>query len=722
LIPAAPSRSDLWRRCTALLLTVAALGLPLNDLFHYALLVVAAVVIFVGVVSRRPARWAAATAITGLAVAGQAYFAAPRLEEGHNVYLGEEGSAALAKTLPARVLDVMATEFDARYPPGRRCERATPGCWRGQGFPDRPFAFSADSVFQQALYSRQVTGINSADPIWQRLGFINDVRYNWFGESDLVRNKRERRIWLLHPWRLTMPYFVLYQFPADFVGSKLCWRGKVLWEQAGQVFASIVHKTIACRTLESGDVGRRIIGLAIAQEPPFAIKLERSTALRLRGLVQSALALAAVGAVLGLLVRVRRRRLALPLAFVALALIVVLLHDASFIGGVRPFDGGDDGLAYDGWGRAILQHLLAGDVLRALEGEEKVFYFTPGLRYLRAVEHLIFGETYLGYLSLILMLPFVVFAVFRRFLTARIALALTLIFIAMPLGALFGSTFYLYVKWAARGFADPAGATFFLAGLAVLAGRTPAGPDARFAPAFGAGLLFALALFMRPNLSPGAAVLLGGAGVAALWRGEFRRLGGLCLGFAPVLSMALHNWYFGGVFVLFTTSAAIPEVLSMPPSAYVAALGELWRWDFAGGAVARAGLQIARWLTGPTESFVMTPVHAAAIVVLMRVALARRYDPWLRLTAWGTVAQHGTAFFFLYAARYHHLAWLLTLLAVAAWLREEGYALLRRKFPRLCQRIERHPVTLRLRRAFERCATLGGLPARAAPGTLIARA
>ena len=38
-----------------------------------------------------------------------------------------------------------------------------------------------------------------------------------------------------------------------------------------------------------------------------------------------------------------------------------------------------------------------------------MFYFTPGTRYLRALERLIFGETNLGSLSLILLLPFLVF-------------------------------------------------------------------------------------------------------------------------------------------------------------------------------------------------------------------------------------------------------------------------------------------------------------------------
>ena len=67
----------------------------------------------------------------------------------------------------------------------------------------------------------------------------------------------------------------------------------------------------------------------------------------------------------------------------------------------------------------MLRALLAGDISGALEGGEQVFYFTPGMRYLRAVEHILFGETYLGYLALILLLPYLVFALLRRFLPVR---------------------------------------------------------------------------------------------------------------------------------------------------------------------------------------------------------------------------------------------------------------------------------------------------------------
>src|SRR5262249_44719160 len=157
--------------------------------------------------------------------------------------------------------------------------------------------------------------------------------------------------------------------------------------------------------LTSEDVGRRIFGVAIKQAPALAMRLARSATLAFRQLLEPALALAAWAAVLVLLVRTRPRAIVLPLALIAITLVLVLLADASFSGGVRPFDGGDDGLVYDGLARSMLRQLLAGDVGGALEGGESVFFFTPGMRYLRAAEHLIFGETYFGYLSLMLALP-----------------------------------------------------------------------------------------------------------------------------------------------------------------------------------------------------------------------------------------------------------------------------------------------------------------------------
>jgi hypothetical protein len=754
-----------WLKLAALVLLIAALGLPVNDLFRYALLVVATVAVAAGTVAARLAPWLGAIAAVALCVLAQILFSAPRIEEGHNVFLVGRAGGALEAGLPREAFRIMAAEFDAKYPPARRCAPTQDGCWRGQGFPPRTFAFSADGILDHPAYSRRVTGIDFSDPVWLRLGFINEIAYNWNSEiSDLARASRDRRsLAFLRQWTLTMPWFVMYRFPADFVGSALCWRGEVLWEGADEAFAPVTHADMQCRTLTSADVGRRIFGVAIAHD--LAMRLDPTWHVRLRQLVEPGLALIASALALALVARVRPLRLVLPFALIAATLLVALLNDASFIGGVRPFDSGDDGLVYDGYARVILRRLLAGDIAGALQGGEAVFYFTPGMRYLRAAEHVVFGETYLGYLSLILLLPFLVFALARRFLPLSWAIALTLIFAAIPLGVGFGSSLLQYVKWAARGFADPAAYVLFLGAFVLLLGRlgdrprdrlaTSADPstviaghsaseDAReraddpaihplrkkaftktmdprvkpagdaegsetaassFARAFGAALLFALALTVRPNIAPAAGILLAGAGLMALAQRQFRRVAGLVLGFAAVLGMALHNWVYGGALVLFTTSAAHPVLLTMPPSAYLAALIELAHLDVA-EHVTRALAQIGGWLAGPSESVAMAPLNAAAIVILIRVMLLKAMDPWLRLTAFATLVQHGVALVYVGSARYYYLTWLLTLLVVAAWVHGEGLDLLRRRFPNFTQRIAKHPASLALAHALQRMAAM----------------
>ena len=140
-----------WRKLAALVLAVAAIGLPVNNLGGYALLTVLAVVIFSGEVRAQARAWLAAAAIVAVAIAGQMLLAPPRIDEGHNVFLP---SPVLEHGLPADVYRHLADEFDAQYPPARRCGPAVSGCWHNGGLPDRAFAFSADGIFPQVRSCR----------------------------------------------------------------------------------------------------------------------------------------------------------------------------------------------------------------------------------------------------------------------------------------------------------------------------------------------------------------------------------------------------------------------------------------------------------------------------------------------------------------------------------------------------------------------------------------
>jgi hypothetical protein len=690
-----------WLKCAVSLLGIVVVGLPINNLMAYAPLLILAVIVFAGRVNKGGRAWLIALVIVSITVVGRLWLAPPRFDEGHNVYLPGGPTQALKRELPSEVFDRLAVEFDKRYPPEQHCLAKDYGCWTGQGFPDRAFAFSADGIFHKSEFSRSVTGLSFSNPIWLRLGFINEVRYNWY-VGDLQRFSRDRNFWAgWHRWQLRMPWFEMIRLPAAFVGSKLCWRGDLMWEEADGHFANLPSDR--CRSIERADVGHRIVGLAIAPDT-LAMQLTPPWSVRMLQVAQAALTVLALIALVLTLVSVRRRALIVPFTLIALSVLVTAINDVSFLGGTRPMDGGDDGLFYDGVGRILLRALLEGNYATFLMGGESVFYYGgPGLRYFRALEHIAFGESFLGYLSLVLVMPFLVYALFRRFLSERWALVLVFGFVAFPIGKWFGTTFADYVEWAERGYGDPAAYILFVAGLLPLLGaKSSSGApdmatlksDAKFVPALFGALLLALGVIMKPTIAPAAATFLGGAGLAALYYREWQRLAGMCIGFLPVFSMALHNWVFGHVFVLFSTNATHSLVLNMPPSAYADAFRELVTLDFAGGQMRRALLKIPQWLSsGPEQSLRTAPLNAAGVAILLYVvAFGRRFDPWLRLIGGAALAQHSVALFYVPLARYHLLTWLLTAVVDLVFLWQVGVDWLSSRFSSLYLRLHGTPV------------------------------
>ena len=686
-IDAHPRRTPAALKPLALVLIVAALGLPVIHLFPYALLVIAAVMALYGRVVARPRSWllAAATVIVAMLIAP--LLRPQPIAEGDNVFLPGPPGNVLQQALPGDVYAFMQREFDALYPRPVRCTSNNPLCWTNT-LPDRAYGFSADSIFGKPVYSRLVTSIDFSDPVWLRLGFINDLRYNWSTAApDVHRADRDRRFWMgLRRWHLTMPWFVMYEFPTAYTGAELCWRGDMLWQNDGGGFATLNHPDMTCRRLVAEDIGRKIFGIAVKPDslnmtlhPPLLIKA-RLMAIDLARLV-------AVIVVLALLVRVRWRDVAQPFTLMVLALAVIAVDDASFIGGWRPMDGGDDGLFYTSTGRLILQQLLDGHFAAALAGGEDVYYYGgPGLRYLRALEMIVFGDTNLGYLSLVLAMPVIVLGLFRRFLNDPFAWRLALVFVAVPVGAIVGTTYFHYVKWAARGFADPAMQILTIWGVLALVGARANMPR-RFAGAFGAALLLALAVFVKPLVAPLIAVMLGGAGIAALAQRRWPRVAGLCIGFSPVLLMPLHNWYFGHVFVPLTSSAQLPQIYIVPPSGYLAALAELARLDLTGAHLHAALAQIAAWLREPSESWISVPFNAIAVVIVVYVtARGRDFDPWLRLIGAAVIAEYVVDLIYAATPRYFFEMWLLTALVVTAlvehrlpdWLAKRGWQKARR--------------------------------------------
>jgi hypothetical protein len=331
--PAGATRRN-WCRLAALVLVVAAVGLPINHLAAYAVVLVAAVLIFSGAVTVRQGAWLAAILAMLIAIVVPLLLAPAPIEEGDNVFLPGGTGNVLEQQLPRDVYQMMKTEFDAQYPASQqRCDPKTSICWQSGGMPDRAFAFSADSLFAKPAYSRTVSSIDFADPVWLRLGFINDIRYNWYSDApDVHRADRNRAFWMgLRRWNIAMPWYAMVRLPADYVDSALCWRGDVLWEGAGGHYETLRHASTDCRTFGPDDVGRKIFGVAI-RPGSLAMTLHPPASVEARLIACAIAKLLAAAAVLLLLVRVRWRDTVPAFVLIGLALIVIAIDDASFVG------------------------------------------------------------------------------------------------------------------------------------------------------------------------------------------------------------------------------------------------------------------------------------------------------------------------------------------------------------------------------------------------------
>ena len=702
-------------RLATLILVIAAVGLPINAIATYGLVLAATVAVFTGTIATRWQRWIAAAVVTILVVAAHMIWPVPRIQEGHNVFL-PSGRVAETSGLPRDVLDVMIRQFDAEYPPERRCDNPALGCWR----PDRTtqadgFAFSADAIFDRSAVSRNVAGIGFSDPAYLRLGFINDYIYGWpDNESDIKRFERDRRsLNLFDRYRVTFPLFVMYRFPAAFVGSRLCWTGTVAWEGSNERFETLVHADRQCREIASGDVGRRIFGISIRRDTRLAMALEPNAFVLIHRAANAFLTFVGVAGIVLLLVRINARRMIMPAILIGAGLLAALFIDSQFIGGMRPLDSGDDGIAYEGFGRAIVKDFLAGDIFAAMRGVEPVYYFTPGLRYVRALELIIFGETALLYFSAMLLLPILAFALFRRFLPPRWALGLILAFAVTPITAPFGSSLFQYVIWASRGYADPFATVLLLAALVLIvppqAHEAPIGRGRMFA----AGLLFAAATFCRPNLVLASGVMTIGAAAIFMRERHWANAVAVLAGFSTLALSPLHNYVFGHALVPFSDNVNQATTLLMSPLDYAKALGELARLDFAGVHVKAAIVQLGRWLSGPQEWLVLVPLHAFAVGILVRIGIfGSGYQPWLRLVALATLLQHAIGACYVNFSRYNLGTWLLTLMVMTVWFQREGLPWVRRTWPGLSTAWQRNPAVRKLSGMVDGLAGAVGLPKR----------
>lgn len=659
-------------------MVLALLGLPITDLWSFLLLLGAIIGVAFGTTSQHAGRWLLACLIAIAGIAAGWLLPGPQIEEGENVYIPlGRNLEVFERELPAAVNARLKAEFERAYLATSESSGPRPeSLFRDGRSIHHAFSPSADALWHRPKYSRTVDGVSFNNQEQARIGAINRTVYNFYrrpkrlhapGDPLALENNLNPKVDNRSAIdRNRIPFFVMTELNSALLSGMICWRGDVLWEQEQGSFDLLRNESWACRDVAQRDLGKRIFALSIGS--PLEFEVTPVLEVRLAVWTRTAARTIALLGILGLLVTVRNtRRLLLPIGAAVSTLVTTTILWPQYLLGFRTLEGGNDGLIHESMGFDIAQALHDGRWGDALRGGESMFYYMPGLRYFRALEQFLFGETNFGIVLCTMFFPVFLYYLLRRLLPLRWSIALICIFLFTPIFERFGFAHFVYIKEMIKGFPEPVGYTAFLGGLALLAQYIPTSiPGDRPGPMPSGWIALALAVgvALRPNLALPAGLILAMTGSWLLIHKRWEEVIGLAFGFAPVLLIPLHNWYFGHEFVPLTSSAFTPDNLTAPPSVYWAAITEIGELDFSGRALAQVLRQLGRW-NGITDFY-----RVIAVLVVVWSAFRNSSAPSLRGLALVALSMQATLLFYVPSGRYALLAWLLVFTIFVVEMRE----------------------------------------------------
>jgi hypothetical protein len=322
-----------------------------------------------------------------------------------------------------------------------------------------------------------------------------------------------------------------------------------------------------------------------------------------------------------------------------------------------------------------------GNIVEALKGFEPVYWFTPGTRYVRMIEKLVFGDTNHLFALILACIPLVIFYLIRHLAGTRWALITTALVCAIPVGNL---SLLQYVANAKLGYGEALASGLFLLGLLLMVRTQPewGGEDRNIPMAGVAGAVLAASMFIRPNVAF-AVIWLGAAYAWASWRrSDARTIVALAAGLALALWMPFHNWYYGGEFHIISASGST-IIFTIGPRDYLSAIGDVVRGHLDTPATALISQQLQGWLWNPgfiirdglkPLAWGLHSVKLLALIITCWVVYRWVAGAFARTTALAVVAVASICahlpmmFIFNTHYRYAMLAWDLSLVVLVAWL------------------------------------------------------
>ncbi len=363
---------------------------------------------------------------------------------------------------------------------------------------------------------------------------LNELRTNIFTSPGTTLNNSP------YVQHYNYPYLIKLHFPKFFFGSELCY----------DTFESKSN----CYNISDTQFNFTIIGAGEDNN----ITLDESLLVKIYNLVISLFYLSIFFIIINNIYKIKIRNnfeLFYPASFILWLIIFSMTNNnnINFLNSYFFQYPGGDGYWYLFLGNLISENIKQFNIIEALRGGKDIYYFMPGMRYFVGIEKLIYGNAYYLHLIILGFLPFTLKKLLELYLSTKIIKYLMLSFLFIPLMHHMGFSYYQFIRYTSKVFAEPIAYTIFIFAFTRLVmfykNRHIYISSLPFTC-----LLLNISCILRPNLSSSSFFLLLFPFLYVIFKKRVKILIPFSICGSIIFLPFLHNYYFGNEFVLFTSA------------------------------------------------------------------------------------------------------------------------------------------------------------------------
>ena len=595
-----------------LLSLIIVIGLPVNHQFGFIILLFVLPIIFFSKIKHNKKKFNIIFIIISLIII-KISIPSLKIHEGHNVVVLNDNSVDFYKEfLPNNVYDFFYDKFNY-YRKGSKCDENSSNCWKNFkpsliydkfNLVDNYYAFSSDWSLNKKKFSRIVNNINFSNLTSARIGTINNLDFNFVypKQYDLPREN--------------IPFFVMYEIPEQLVGSSICWKGNIFWQQKNNKYKKYFNGRFKCVKLLNNSVGNLIYGVSLGSsttlevlndlyddsytnikdnelknflnDNELVIKLKKSKKILIIENIKKILIIFIVLLILKSFFKFDRKLYSIFLIYTISFILLIFYINKDLLEGFVIFTGGNDGLVYMSYGNKIFRSLLSFDYFEFFRGAENIFYFPSALRYFWSFNKIFFGETIFGYILIGYLYSIILYLIFKLLFGLKWSIFLLIIIFFTRAFEGYALSVFNFIQHINQGDAEPLAIFFILNSLLIFIKTVKEKEILKLNSIyyFYFGFALFLATSLRPNYFPTSMILFISMFLYILFKLNNYKLSiYVIIGFSFLLFIPFHNYYYGNAYVLFSSGAQ--HNTFAPISVYYASILDLFNFNFDSANISR---------------------------------------------------------------------------------------------------------------------------------------